>query len=86
MARGFVITERCIKDMLCVEVCIRDAIHPDTDESAFASAGQLYINTKRCIGCGACVTACLSGAILAVEDSADKFSEFAQINAAWVGA
>jgi ferredoxin len=86
MARVYVITDRCIKDMFCVEVCMREAIHPDGDEPGFSSAGQLYINPKRCIGCGTCVEACRNGAIVGLEDSPARFSQFAQVNAAWFGA
>lgn len=71
MARFVVITDRCIKDMLCVEVCIREAIQLGSDELGFAEEGRLHINTKRCIGCGACIETCPSGAIVEREDSAE---------------
>lgn len=79
MARFVVITDRCIKDMVCVEVCIREAIQLDSDELGFAGEGRLHINTKRCIGCGACIETCPSGAIVEREDSAEHLSQLAQI-------
>jgi NAD-dependent dihydropyrimidine dehydrogenase PreA subunit len=38
---AYVITNSCIKDLLCVDVCPTDCIHPKKDESAFESATQL---------------------------------------------
>lgn len=83
MARAFVINDRCIKDMRCVEACIRRAIHPTPGESGFADAAQLYINPRRCIGCGACAAACLHGAVYAPDEAPAQFSQIGQLNAAW---
>lgn len=85
MSRIHVINDRCIKDMRCIAVCVRKAIHPTRNDPGYASAGQLHINPKRCIGCGACVAACLNGAIFQLADLPAAFQPFAQINAAWYG-
>jgi formate hydrogenlyase subunit 6/NADH:ubiquinone oxidoreductase subunit I len=41
---AYVITDTCIKDLLCVEVCPTDCIHPKGDETKFGAATQLYID------------------------------------------
>jgi NAD-dependent dihydropyrimidine dehydrogenase PreA subunit len=53
MAYG--ITDSCIKDLLCVDACPTDCIHPKKDEPAFEAATQLYVDPSGCIDCGACV-------------------------------
>ena len=78
-----VITDKCIKDMLCVPVCLRKAIHPKKDEAGYEDVKQLFINPKKCISCGSCVAACESGAIFAIEDLPEELSHFAEINAAY---
>lgn len=85
MSRIHVINDRCIKDLYCVDVCMREAIQPTPADPGYAHATQLYIDPKRCIGCGACATACLSGAIFSVEDLPRELQHFARINAAWYG-
>jgi formate hydrogenlyase subunit 6/NADH:ubiquinone oxidoreductase subunit I len=35
---AYVITDTCIKDSLCVEVCPTDCIHPKTDEPGYEAA------------------------------------------------
>src|SRR5689334_2211944 len=39
---AYVITDSCIKDELCVEVCPVDCIHPKKDEPQFKETTQLY--------------------------------------------
>ena len=60
---AYVITDTCIKDLLCVDACPTDCIHPKKDEPAFESATQMYIDPNGCIDCGACVPACTSDSI-----------------------
>ena len=43
---AYVIADTCIKDMLCVDVCPTDCIHPKKDEAAFENAAQLYIDLE----------------------------------------
>ena len=39
---AYVITDTCIKDSLCVEVCPTDCIHPKTDEPGFEGTWGNY--------------------------------------------
>jgi NAD-dependent dihydropyrimidine dehydrogenase PreA subunit len=78
---AYVITDSCIKDGLCVEVCPVDCIHPRTDEPAFESASQLYINPAECIDCGACVPACPTNSVFSEDDLPPDFAESTAQNA-----
>ena len=85
-----VITDKCIKDMLCVRACLRQAIHPLKNEAGFTEARQLFINPRKCLGCGSCMSACKNGAIFAIEELPIELQRFAGMNAAhyqaWNGA
>ena len=76
-----VITDKCIKDMKCVSVCQKKAIHPKKDEAGYDNVKQLYINPKKCITCGSCVAICESGAVFAVEDLPEEMKHFVEVNA-----
>ena len=52
---AYVITDSCIKDSLCVDVCPTDCIHPKQDEPGFEEATQLFVDPAECIDCGACI-------------------------------
>jgi len=52
---AYVITDNCLKDELCVDVCPTDCIHPKKDEPEFEAATQMYVDPEGCIDCGACV-------------------------------
>jgi len=78
---AFVITDSCIKDLLCVDACPTDCIHPKKDESAFEAAKQLFVNPDDCIDCGACVPVCTSDSIFAADDLPEDKKPFIQINA-----
>jgi len=78
---AYVITDSCIKDELCVDVCPTDCIHPKKDEPGFEAATQLYIDPAGCIDCGACVPVCTSDSIRPVEDLEDEKKKFEAINA-----
>jgi ferredoxin len=80
---AYVITDNCIKDHLCVDVCPTDCIHPKTDEPKVEEVSQLYVDPVGCIDCGACVPACTSDAIFAVEDVPEDKKEFVEKNAAY---
>lgn len=83
MASYSVITDSCIKDMHCVSVCLRKAIHPKQDEAGYDDARQLFINPKKCTSCGSCIAVCPTGAIYAIEDLPEELSHFAEMNAAY---
>ncbi|MGA3372233.1 MAG: ferredoxin family protein [Terracidiphilus sp.] len=76
-----VITDRCIKDLLCIEACPNGAIHPTPDEPHFASVTQLYIDPEVCTNCGACYVACECNAVFAINDLPEEFLELADVNA-----
>ncbi len=78
---AYVITNTCIKDLLCVDVCPTDCIHPKKDEPAFESVGQLYVDPAGCIDCGACVPVCTSDSIQPLEDLPEELKQFADVNA-----
>ncbi|HXM68282.1 MAG TPA: 4Fe-4S binding protein [Candidatus Acidoferrum sp.] len=80
---AYVITDACIKDALCVDVCPTDCIHPKQDEPAFVSATQLFVDPVECIDCGACVPICTSESILSVEDLPEEKKQFVESNAAY---
>lgn len=80
---AYVITDTCIKDALCVDVCPTDCIHPKQDEPKFESATQMYVDAKECIDCGACVQACTSSSIYPLEELPENLQPFAEKNAAF---
>ncbi len=78
---AYVITDSCIKDLLCVDVCPTDCIHPKKDEPKFEASTQLYVEPDGCIDCGACVPVCTSDSIHPIDDLADDQKHFAAKNA-----
>ena len=80
---AYVITDSCIKDELCVEVCPTDCIHPKKDEPHFEEATQLYVNPAECIDCGACIPACTSDSIQPADELPDDKKVFVEKNAAY---
>src|ERR1039457_5923057 len=80
---AYVITDTCIKDELCVDVCPTDCIHPKKDEPQFESATQVYVDPAGCIDCGACVPVCTSDSIFVAEELPEEKKEFLEKNAAY---
>jgi len=80
---AYVITETCIKDVLCVDICPTDCIHPKKDEPAFEAAAQLYVDPAGCIDCGACVPVCTSDSIHPADDLSEEQKGFIDKNAAF---
>lgn len=80
---AYVITESCIKDLLCVELCPTDCIHPRKDEPAFETVAQLYVDPNGCIDCGACVPVCASDAIHPSDDLSEEQKPCVEKNAAF---
>jgi ferredoxin len=78
---AYVITDSCIKDLLCVDVCPTDCIHPKKDEPKFEAATQLYVDPDGCIDCGACVPVCTSDSIHPADDLAEEIKHFTAKNA-----
>ena len=80
---AYIITDGCIKDALCADVCPTDCIHPKKDEPDFEKATQMYVDPAGCIDCGACVPVCTSDSIHALEDLPEDKKEFIEKNAAY---
>ena len=80
---AYAITDTCIKDVLCVDVCPTDCIHPKKDEPNFEAATQLYVDPVGCIDCGACVPVCPVSAIFPLDDLPEKWANYTPINAAY---
>jgi ferredoxin/flavodoxin---NADP+ reductase len=83
MANVSVITDACTKDMKCIAVCQRKAIHPREDEPGHADVKQLFVNPKKCIDCGSCRAICEAHAIFAKIDLPPDKAHFAELNAAY---
>lgn len=74
----YVITDACIRDGLCVEVCPSESIIAGMPEKEWPT---YYIDPDACIECGSCESECPSNAIFPLENlPADKV-HFAEINA-----
>ncbi|MFY9683085.1 MAG: 4Fe-4S binding protein [Candidatus Sulfotelmatobacter sp.] len=80
---AYVITDSCIKDSLCVDVCPTDCIHPKLDEPGFEAATQLFVDPAECIDCGACLPICTSDSIHAVDEVPEDKKQFVATNAAY---
>lgn len=80
---AYVITDKCVKDFLCVDACTTDAIHPTKDEPSADTVTQLFINANDCIDCGSCISVCVSDAIFPEADLPADKAGFAGKNAAY---
>jgi NAD-dependent dihydropyrimidine dehydrogenase PreA subunit len=80
---AYVITDTCIKDALCVDVCPTDCVHPKKDEPEFEAATQMYVDPAECIDCGACLPVCESNAMFALDDVPEDKKQFVEKNAAF---
>ena len=80
---AYVITDSCIKDLLCADVCPTDCIHPKKDEPAFDTVSQLYVDPSGCIDCGACVPVCTSDSIHPIDDLTEEQKSFIDANGAF---
>lgn len=80
---AYVITDTCIKDLLCVDVCPTDCIHPKKDEAGFEEAKHLYVDPSGCIDCGACVPVCTSDSIHPADDLPEESKHFIEANATY---
>ena len=77
---AYVIVDTCTKDMLCVEACPVDCIHPKQDEPDFEQAPQLYIHPDECIDCGACIPVCPTNSIFVLAELPAELAHFAEKN------
>ncbi|HRX02186.1 MAG: ferredoxin family protein [Anaerolineae bacterium] len=65
-----IITELCLRDGACVEVCPVECIIPGQPESEWP---WYFIDPDTCIDCGACVPECPFEAIFPEEDVPDDY-------------
>ena len=80
---AYAITDKCIKDLLCVDACPTDCIHLKQDEPTFEAATQLYVDPNGCIDCGACVPVCTSDSIHPIDELPEELKACAEKNAAF---
>ena len=80
---AYVITDSCIKDLLCVDACPTDCIHPKKDEPRFESVSQLFVDPDGCIDCGACVPVCTSDSIRPIDELTPEQRQFVESNATY---
>jgi ferredoxin len=80
-----VIIDNCEKDMLCIDACPTNCIHPTKDEAEWEAATQLYIDPEECLDCGACMAVCPTNSIFVAEELPAGKEEFAAKNAAHFG-
>lgn len=60
---AYVVTDQCVKDFLCVDMCVVEAIAPAPENPAAATVSQVFINPDACIECGSCMSVCENNAI-----------------------
>ena len=80
---AYVITDSCIKDLLCVDVCPTDCIHPKKDEPQFEAVSQLFVDPDGCIDCGACIPVCTSDSLHPIDELPEESKAFIEKNAAF---
>lgn len=73
-----VITDLCIRDGACVEVCPVECIVAGQPEAEWP---WYYIDPDTCIDCGACVPECPVEAIFPIEDVPKEYQPSAKLNA-----
>jgi ferredoxin len=81
LTMAYVITDSCLKDVLCADACPTDCIHPKKDEEKFETVSQMYVDPEGCIDCGACVSVCPSNSIFPVDDVPDDKKDYVEKNA-----
>jgi NAD-dependent dihydropyrimidine dehydrogenase PreA subunit len=81
ISMAYVITDTCTKDMLCIDTCPSDAIHPRADEAGFEAATQVYVNPELCMDCGACMPVCTTNSIFPAEEVPADKAQFVELNA-----
>jgi ferredoxin len=71
---AYVITELCIRDGACAEVCPVECIVPGPEDDALWGK-QYFINPDDCIECGACAPECPSDAIFPEDEVPAQYKE-----------
>jgi ferredoxin len=78
---AYVITDTCLKDVLCADACPTDCIHPKKDEPQFETVTQMYVDPEGCIDCGACVAVCPSNSMFPADEVPEDKKDFIEKNA-----
>jgi len=74
---SYVITGKCERAGLCVDVCPTESIQMVEDDAAWPT---YYINPDTCIECGACETECPNEAIYHEDDVPEEYAADIQKN------
>jgi ferredoxin--NADP+ reductase len=69
---AYVITAKCQRAGVCVDVCPTDSIHSVEDDPNWPT---FYINPETCIDCGACEAECPEEAIFPDDEVPDEYSD-----------
>lgn len=75
---AYVITELCIRDGSCAQVCPVECIVDGGEEE-----GSYYIDPDTCIDCGACEPECPVDAIFAEDEVPEEHQAAIAKNRAW---
>lgn len=80
---GYVVTDACIKDFVCVADCATAAIAPAEGDPRAGEVSQVFINPDECIDCGNCADVCPQNAIFPESDLPAGKEGFAEKNRAF---
>jgi ferredoxin len=82
IAMAYVITEECIRDGACAEVCpVECIVEGPEDDPKWGAA--YWIDPDACIDCGACAPECPSDAIYPDDEVPDEYAEWIDLNRAF---
>jgi NAD-dependent dihydropyrimidine dehydrogenase PreA subunit len=79
---AYVITSKCERAGLCVDVCPSDSVHFVDDDPDWPT---YYINPDTCIECAACEAECPNEAIFHEDDVPAEYAHDTQKNADFFG-
>ncbi|MEJ2733469.1 MAG: ferredoxin family protein [Anaerolineae bacterium] len=76
----YVITEPCIRDGACAEVCPVECIVPGPEDEGWPT---YFIDPDTCIDCGACAPECPADAIFPDDEVPAEYEEWIDKNRAF---
>ena len=80
---AYVITDSCIKDSLCVEVCPTDCVHPSRTNPVSKPPLRCMWIPRVVSTVAHCIPACTSDSIHAIDDVPEDKKDFVEKNAAF---
>jgi NAD-dependent dihydropyrimidine dehydrogenase PreA subunit len=80
---AYVVTDACVKDLICVAECATAAIAPMEGDPRAETVSQVFINPDECIDCGSCASLCAQNAIFPESELTPEKAEFAERNRAY---